>query len=284
MRIRKNFVAVFLVILSLSSIILLASGLSNLSLKPGTLFQVSTLNEIRILFNESGLLLNIFSIFIIVLPIIFLAVLVLGNSQKAQRQRKRFSPISAMIQILLLMSAIFLLKDRLELQNINFDSALSSVQSLTDLSFADSGTRENILPGWLAFLLSFFIFGGLFYFIWKIRLPYQNLNSTQDLISNKADEIIGELNTGLDFQDVITKCYYEMMEIVGRSNGLQRDKALTPREFEKRLLALGFPEEAVVQLTRLFEMVRYGTLKANKQQQAAAIACLRQIRSASKFK
>lgn len=284
MRIRKNFVAVFLVILSLSSIILLASGLSNLSLKPGTLFQVSTLNEIRILFNESGLLLNIFSIFIIVLPIIFLAVLVLGNSQKAQRQRKRFSPISAMIQILLLMSAIFLLKDRLELQNINFDSALSSVQSLTDLSFADSGTRENILPGWLAFLLSFFIFGGLFYFIWKIRLPYQNLSSTQDLISNKADEIIGELNTGLDFQDVITKCYYEMMEIVGTSNGLQRDKALTPREFEKRLLALGFPEEAVVQLTRLFEMVRYGTLKANKQQQAAAIACLRQIRSASKFK
>jgi hypothetical protein len=52
---------------------------------------------------------------------------------------------------------------------------------------------------------------------------------------------------------------------------------MTPREFEEQLIHLGFPEENLVELTRLFEKVRYGDLTATKDEEAAAIKALEMI-------
>jgi hypothetical protein len=68
-----------------------------------------------------------------------------------------------------------------------------------------------------------------------------------------------------------------MTRTVSQARGVDRWAAMTPREFESRLLGAGLPRSAVQRLTRLFEQVRYGAQTAGAAEEQEALACLASI-------
>jgi len=68
-----------------------------------------------------------------------------------------------------------------------------------------------------------------------------------------------------------------MSDVVAEKKNLNRGTSMTPHEFATRLEQAGLPGEAVKQLTRLFEAVRYGGQRSNPVMVKEAVACLTTI-------
>jgi preprotein translocase subunit YajC len=277
----KPYLPVILVAVSAAALVPMVSGISKLSLKPGTLFDPTTLNELRALYYASGVVWNSLFSIIFIISILLLALYFFRSKKSRLQQDRRKRPLlTTLIQILLWLVAIILLRRRIKLNNLDFKFAQNAARSLADFDFNRTEDAVESLPGWIAFLFSFIFIGALFIFIWWRRRPNKSLLEMNELISKKANETIEELNTGVEFREVITKCYFEMNQILQNQRGIKRITGMTPREFQHRLIDLDFPAEAVTQLTRLFEMVRYGTLEPDEDQQDEAVACLKAIKLA----
>jgi hypothetical protein len=100
--------------------------------------------------------------------------------------------------------------------------------------------------------------------------------SLQD-IARVARSSLNDLTSGRNSSDVIINCYLQMSDVVASRRQLQREAAMTPREFASRLQEAGLPGEAVMQLTRLFEGVRYGDRKSAPRDITEAVNCLKTI-------
>jgi hypothetical protein len=93
-------------------------------------------------------------------------------------------------------------------------------------------------------------------------------------LGQEAQEALDALQAGGDLRDVVIRCYLHMSRVVGEQRGIQRNLDMTPREFEDCLCEHGLPAEAVRQLTRLFEQVRYGAYQPAQRDERQARACL----------
>lgn len=99
-----------------------------------------------------------------------------------------------------------------------------------------------------------------------------------DELRLRALQALHELRQGdTPLADVIRRCYREMVQTVHEQRGVYRERHVTPREFEARLLQVGFPEPPVQRLTRLFEQVRYGHANVGEREKRQAIDSLEQI-------
>ncbi len=117
-----------------------------------------------------------------------------------------------------------------------------------------------LLVGWLAYH--------------SFRRPERNEPLTQE-----AEAALQAIRSGQDLSDVIIQCYIQMTRLVKEEVGIERKESMTAREFEKFVVARGIPDQAIRQLTRLFEKVRYGKEKPDSQDELDAIASLSAIRS-----
>lgn len=103
------------------------------------------------------------------------------------------------------------------------------------------------------------------------RSPYLDIAEN----AQTALEEIGE--TEIDFEDVIIRCYAEMSRTLQINREIQREEAMTTSEFERELLARGFPATPVQRLTQLFEQVRYGRRQTMEADQQVAVESLSEI-------
>jgi hypothetical protein len=85
-----------------------------------------------------------------------------------------------------------------------------------------------------------------------------------DQVGAEAEIAWQGLLAGLDFKDVILKCYLQMSLALASEGGLERETYMTVSEFEKLLESAGIPREPIHRLTLLFEAVRYGNWLPNK--------------------
>jgi len=115
---------------------------------------------------------------------------------------------------------------------------------------------------------------GFIFWILSRRLPSSGL---PEILSQEAQTALDALEAGADYQDVIIRCYAEMSRLLQVKRGLERQRAMTPAEFERSLIRIGFPQEPVQILTRLFEEVRYGRNRPNEGRQEMAVASLTAI-------
>lgn len=92
-----------------------------------------------------------------------------------------------------------------------------------------------------------------------------------------AQDAIEALQGGADLKDTVVHCYREMGQVLMKKRGITRTKDMTPREFEKSLLPTRLPHEALHQLTRLFEEIRYGNKALGQKENQNAIRCLKAI-------
>jgi len=115
--------------------------------------------------------------------------------------------------------------------------------------------------------------------VWKRTRPQ---TFTLQRLSKEAEIALHTIQTGGDLRSTILRCYAEMCHILNENKGIVRQDAMTPREFEGRLLQAGLPEEPVRQLTRLFESVRYGAAQPDSRQEHLAVDCLTAIAESSR--
>jgi hypothetical protein len=92
-----------------------------------------------------------------------------------------------------------------------------------------------------------------------------------------AQAAIESIQAGGDVQSVVLRCYLEMSQVLGQQRGIQRARAMTPREFAQHLAASGVRDEHIQQLTRLFEGARYGAQPPSAHDERAALECLTAI-------
>jgi len=104
--------------------------------------------------------------------------------------------------------------------------------------------------------------------------------STLGAIADIARTSLVELAAGREWGDVVLASYARMNEAVRVTRGLQRESSSTPREFAARLARTGLPAAPVEELTRLFELVRYGGRASDEAAGRRAAACLEAIRHA----
>jgi hypothetical protein len=103
------------------------------------------------------------------------------------------------------------------------------------------------------------------------RLPYSD-------IAENAQAALTEIQEAkMEFDDIIIRCYAEMSQTLQSEKGIQRGDAMTPSEFEQKLLSRGFPPRPIRQLTKLFEQVRYGRQQPGENEKQAAVESLGEI-------
>jgi type II secretory pathway pseudopilin PulG len=136
-------------------------------------------------------------------------------------------------------------------------------------------------PDWLTLIVVLIIslalvaaVGGLIWFFWHHR---RSRTSAWQELAQEAQEALEALQQGGDFKLTIVRCYEDMSRVVREERGLAREAAMTPREFEDYLAGQGLPRAPINTLTRLFEQVRYGSLPAAADDEAAALSCLTEI-------
>jgi hypothetical protein len=113
---------------------------------------------------------------------------------------------------------------------------------------------------------------------WLLWRRLSTLRHTQEQVAAGARAALADLEAGETLRDVIVRCYAAMNTAVADRRGINRQQAVTPREFEQRLITQAeLPEHAVRRLTRLFEQVRYGAHNAGEREKAEARDCLQAI-------
>lgn len=130
-------------------------------------------------------------------------------------------------------------------------------------------------PSGLTYFLSLIVViavGAIAWSLWS-RSRKPDLRELADIAQAASDDI----EAGFDIEDVIMRCYVQMMNVVKRRRGLNRKDAMTPTEFAFWLEGAGLPGEPLHRLTRLFERVRYGAHLSSKEEAHQASDCLREI-------
>ncbi|MBW8012484.1 MAG: DUF4129 domain-containing protein [Chloroflexi bacterium] len=144
---------------------------------------------------------------------------------------------------------------------------------------ANITTVVSTAPEWMVYLTSFIFvilaFGILWFVISRFVRPKP---TTLEFIAQGA---INEIKAGADFKDTIIQCYYDMSAAVNEHRGIKRNQSMTTREFEMHLKDHGLPSKHIMQLTRLFENVRYGSKTPNSIEERQAISALQAIVFAS---
>lgn len=281
----KRNTLVFLCVASVL-ILILAMSLPTLVLSPGQPFSLEQ-PQLQA-FGASGSLpggsvIVLFIRGIVALALILFPLYVLYSLMTAQGRKRLIADL--IVIVLLFLLASYLQKLPL-LDNMQKQEQVASALQNTDeaTSLPDSVFVANP-PNWLtplviviaSILVVIIVFAGIQFF----RQPFKAENLLDDF-AQEAQNAIEALNTGSDLRITVMHCYREMTRIVKQQKGIERETAMTAREFEDYLISSGLPKEAVQTLSRLFEQVRYGGTLENPHQEALALSCLKDIVNACK--
>jgi len=93
--------------------------------------------------------------------------------------------------------------------------------------------------------------------IWRNRRLRLRAEDSIDEIASIAAEAAREIAEGGDAVGVVQRCYVRMVRVLSQESSV-RESFLTPREFAAVLHRKGFDSKDIDELTYMFELVRYG--------------------------
>lgn len=278
-----------LTVVVVAALFLLAIGLTQMDLQPGNLnafsFGGSSNLNLTSQPEASTDYLNVLRILYIIGIVLLPAIIVLLIVSK--QARKQF--LRSLIAVFPILLLLFVLQKMRE-QNGQQQPEVTT-PPIGAPPPAGAGTNPflvtiNHLPPWVIItgtvIVALIVTGlvmGIAWFFWKRSHPPED---SIDLIGQEAQNAIDALKSGENLKNVVIRCYFQMNEIINKERGVRRDEAMTPREFIKRLEAIGLPGSAIRELTRLFEEVRYGTRLPGLEDEVVAMASLNSIVDACK--
>lgn len=161
------------------------------------------------------------------------------------------------------------------------DTSVSDGSESGEMETFEARTPESLV--WLtSVLFAIFITGLVAVGFWVYYRRYKPRTTAMERLANEAGKAAAELQGGGDFKNTIIRCYYQMSQILYAEQGIRRDIAMTPHEFEQALEEKGFPGEPIRFLTNIFEDVRYGNRQPEQKEEDKAIFFLSVIADASR--
>jgi hypothetical protein len=118
---------------------------------------------------------------------------------------------------------------------------------------------------------------GAAWWLWQVYLRHRSRPDPARLLAREARQAVKTLEAGSDLKDTVTRCYRDMSRVLHEQRGITRQIAMTPREFEIHLAHIGFRDDHIQRLTRLFESVRYGANPVSERDKREAMDCLNAI-------
>jgi hypothetical protein len=279
---RQRLSLIFLFSLTIIALILLATALPQLNFQSGEPFPIGSLllqnigqsPEVGPPTSGSGAPLSVVAKIIIwvVIPLSIVYALI---SPEGRRQLLRLLPF--VLGVLLIVYVIRQLPKQERAQEV--DGALGNLAG-PEVALPTPPAFVADPPQWLLisvnFLLGLIIVGAI-WLVWRRLRLHRTPETPQVLIIQEAERALIDLQAGKDLKNTIIRCYAEMSRVLSEAQRVKRRRAMTPREFELQLAAMGLNDDHIRQLTRLFEGVRYGSKAPTGRQEREAVDCLRAI-------
>lgn len=277
MKLQSRLWPVLFMGIALAAIIILSAGINDLEFLPGKPFRIGFESEGtagEAMAGRDDFALTLFRILLVgylaCIPIVFFLI--------SPQKRKR------VLLFLLSLFFIFAFLDRITVYLINVmrDALQLPTGMLISLPGLDSGGSiiqfTPSAPQWITVIVStgvaLLIVITIFFIVRRFFILRSPL---ADPVRNAAQDALEALRQGTDFKETVVNCYREMGRVLITKRGITRTKDMTPREFETSLLPTSLPHEALSQLTRLFEEIRYGNKTPGEKENQKAIRCLRAI-------
>jgi len=272
---RQGFLFLYLCV-AIGGLMLLASGLPQLSFRPGRTFILNGVpapdaagGAPAVSMGNLGYWRFVITAIVLVLLGYFVLTLIFSAKLRWQLLRQ-------LARVLLVVLLVYLILSRL----IGTPELPPPQPGAEPPPPAPPAAGEPLPPfvaqpaPWLVALVSLalaaLLIAGIWYF-WRRSRPVANP------ITVLAQAAIEDIQSGGDVQSVVLRCYLEMSQILARQRGIERARAMTPREFAQHLAASGVRDKHIQQLTRLFEGARYGAQPPSAQDERMAIECLTAI-------
>ncbi len=270
---RKHVIAA-LILASLIGVVVLSSGLSGLQLKPGEPFPSGALpahTDGRGIPPPGNL--GSLSIFRGVLAVVLVVLMIYVPARLISLidLRKLVAPVAILVMLLLL---------ALTVPDIPVGQAVYRPQGTGGGASASSGqeyaplSRVPLPLFWLVGVALLAGAGALIVQVYRARLLQSSL---ADQLGEQAKQALDSLEIGADPRDVILYCYVQMSRCIENVYGLRREEHLTVREYRDRLERHGLPAMPLMNLSALFEKVRYGRRPIDPLEERQAEASLQQI-------
>jgi hypothetical protein len=264
--------------LSIASIMALCIGLAELQLRPAMAVQGPSTADLPPLpaggSDSFGVLVAVRVILLVVTAVALVGIVVNAFSKQG---RKRLLALAVILLLVLIAQAIL----SAAVPNVRLRE-----QAAPDAGGGDLWSRapstvavvpfEQRPPRWLLWaaavgsvLLTAAGAAGIFVMVRRRRRP-----RGRERLAEQTRAAAEALGRGGDFRDVILRCYHEMSEVIREELGVERETAVTPREFAVFLARWGIPAHPVQDLTEVFEEARYGRGEASPQSEERALRSL----------
>jgi hypothetical protein len=290
----KLWTIIFL-FLSLTALILLSAGITDLDFKEGKRFSIRRDVEtgvagIQLPTIGEGYFNILFALVVVSLLLLPIAIIFLFTSKDRKRIIRILFPLIWIAIIYLLIRPdvppFVQPESALPKTPIHDESLLTDVETISAPLILMEGEFTYTPPQWLITMmtigLAILIATLLVSVFLHIQQHTHRRRSPLHQLAQEAQEAIDALKAGADLRNTVIRCYYEMNRVLIEQRGVKRDEAMTPREFEQDLEDAGLPNEQVRMLTRLFERVRYGTKVSDEEEERQAIESLSLIIKAIK--
>lgn len=135
------------------------------------------------------------------------------------------------------------------------------------------------IPSWVTFFFIFLVLvllAAALLAAWRFWRARPRPIAAEEL-ANITKRYAQELRTGSAVQETILRCYREMCQLLSERFHIEISRAMTAREFEKRLAQMSIHEDHINRLSRLFEWARYSAGRPTVEQEREALALLDDI-------
>ncbi len=274
----------FFLILTLASIFLLSGSLDNLVLQPGekAVFtneteQKSERVEESVSGDHTEVNPPVWIIYLFFLPLFYVLY---KTTRKIQWGSPRDMDWKTLFLFTLLSFALVLLLSFLFLYWYSDGQIGNTAMDFREPELIFNPVFQTEISKWIIYLIAGILVASLLGIGWGIRKYLRRKDQSElpaDMIIGKALETLSKISSGRDLKETIINCYKQMCLILSEIQGVDRKPTMTAGEFADQLAHLGFADEHITDLTRLFEKVRYGSSENRENETSQAVLCLEAI-------
>lgn len=197
------------------------------------------------------------------------------------RPRSLWEAFKRALPAALWLSAIFLILLRWRYRaSFEREGAFPGMEALPDDPDQLFPSIEQVhIPSWATFFFIFLVLVLLtaaLLVAWRFWRAHPRPIAAEEL-ADITKRYAQELRTGSPVQETILRCYREMCQLLSRRFHIEISRAMTAREFEKRLAQVSIHEDHINRLSRLFEWARYSAGRPTVEQEREALALLDDI-------
>jgi hypothetical protein len=282
----KNRLAAALLLITAVLILLIAAGISDLELQPGQEFTMPLSEDSldyasgRYSSGEGLLFLMrfLFAVAIVALPFFLLYSLFTPEGRRR------------LLALLFIMAFVFVIVTNRDDPAAVEPTPVPQITGTPEVfDYGEFGGPRDVVteapeepPDWMLYAIVTGV-ALLFATLIVAVIWYYRKRVIEDELARLGIEMrqtIDTIEEGGDLGSSILTAYRDMSRVVRQTQGVERTGATTPHEFIKVLVGKGLPEQAVLDITQLFEQVRYGGKLANTSDEQRALDSLRAIAAA----